>query len=351
MRKISKVTVLITFLFCFQWGHAQICILDTLINPSATCTSILQPVCGCDGTTYSNSCEAEKHGVSAWTSGACPGTGCHAAFSYFSNGFNVNFTDQSDSNVATIVSWLWDFGDGTTSTLRNPVHTYSSNGEYLVSLEINDMSFVGCQSKQTKLVHVAPPMGSPFATNNDFLYYASTGLVDTIDNQELHIWTPEFYDAEGDSIFIHYISLTNTGAGTVTYDYATGQIIVTPDSNYTGSTGLVIEVCDVNIDCFIYSLYLYMDDITSISEFQKYGFDFEIRGDREPFVYLQSKTSQRIQVEYFDMKGRCIYSEFENISNGFTSLPIKNNRLVESSYLIRITDETGYTISKKYWKY
>ncbi|SNT14546.1 Por secretion system C-terminal sorting domain-containing protein [Ekhidna lutea] len=34
-------------------------------------------------------------------------------------------------------SYLWDFGDGTTSTLQNPSHTYGSSGAFTVSLEIN----------------------------------------------------------------------------------------------------------------------------------------------------------------------------------------------------------------------
>jgi len=34
---------------------------------------------------------------------------------------NVQFTDQSTNNT---IRWLWDFGDGTTSTERNPYHTY-----------------------------------------------------------------------------------------------------------------------------------------------------------------------------------------------------------------------------------
>ena len=35
-----------------------------------------------------------------------------------------------------VVSYLWDFGDGTTSTERNPVHTYEKPGTYRVNLTI-----------------------------------------------------------------------------------------------------------------------------------------------------------------------------------------------------------------------
>ncbi|MFA5902496.1 MAG: PKD domain-containing protein [Desulfobacula sp.] len=48
---------------------------------------------------------------------------------------NVSFTDQS---VGNITSWLWNFGDGNTSTEQNPVHTYGSPGLYTVSLTVGN---------------------------------------------------------------------------------------------------------------------------------------------------------------------------------------------------------------------
>ncbi|MFI5149234.1 MAG: C1 family peptidase [Bacteroidia bacterium] len=44
----------------------------------------------------------------------------------------VQFTDQSSNTPS---SWLWDFGDGTTSTLQNPSHTYASSGTFTVKLK------------------------------------------------------------------------------------------------------------------------------------------------------------------------------------------------------------------------
>lgn len=47
----------------------------------------------------------------------------------------VQFEDLS---VDVPQSWLWDFGDGTTSTLQNPYHTYTTSGLYSVSLEVSN---------------------------------------------------------------------------------------------------------------------------------------------------------------------------------------------------------------------
>ena len=43
----------------------------------------------------------------------------------------VQFTDKS---TGSSTSWSWKFGDGTSSTTRNPVHTYTKKGKYTVSL-------------------------------------------------------------------------------------------------------------------------------------------------------------------------------------------------------------------------
>ncbi|MBP1928094.1 PKD repeat protein [Methanolinea mesophila] len=47
----------------------------------------------------------------------------------------VGFTDTSLNLPA---AWSWTFGDGSSSTLRNPVHTYAAPGNYTVSLEVSN---------------------------------------------------------------------------------------------------------------------------------------------------------------------------------------------------------------------
>lgn len=48
----------------------------------------------------------------------------------------VQFTDFSSGDGIT--SWSWDFGDGSTSSVQNPVHTYGTDGTYNVSLTVEN---------------------------------------------------------------------------------------------------------------------------------------------------------------------------------------------------------------------
>lgn len=63
-------------------------------------------------------------------------------FNISQNGLEVSFTDASRGAI----SWLWDFGDGNTSTLQNPVHTYATNGNYNVTLSLNNITCDKTQS-------------------------------------------------------------------------------------------------------------------------------------------------------------------------------------------------------------
>ncbi len=60
----------------------------------------------------------------------------------------VNF---ADSSKGFITSWLWDFGDGTTSTEKNPSHTFKNSGNYNVSLTVIGMGSSDTITKENNI--------------------------------------------------------------------------------------------------------------------------------------------------------------------------------------------------------
>ena len=65
--------------------------------------------------------------------------GCYypATFSYNNGGLNSDNGLANFTNTSTYITTSdWDFGDGATSNLNHPSHTYSENGSYTVTLYI-----------------------------------------------------------------------------------------------------------------------------------------------------------------------------------------------------------------------
>jgi PKD repeat protein len=92
---------------------------------------------------YPTPCETFTYGeVEDYTANVFTGLPCQqpptADFTSVVNCLDVVFTDTSTDADGTIVSWLWDFGDGNTSTQQNPSHTYAAAGTYTVTLTVTD---------------------------------------------------------------------------------------------------------------------------------------------------------------------------------------------------------------------
>lgn len=77
----------------------------------------------------------------------------------------VQFTDQSIAGSGSISQWQWDFGDGFTGNTQNPLHTYSTSGNFNVTLRV--WNSMGCITVLTKnqYVQVNPKPHADFTNN------------------------------------------------------------------------------------------------------------------------------------------------------------------------------------------
>ncbi len=78
----------------------------------------------------------------------------------------VNFTDLSIVNVGyTINWWLWDFGDGTTSSVQNPFHIYDTAGVFHVTLQAKTSNGCSVTYTDSSLVTVHPKPAAGFSVS------------------------------------------------------------------------------------------------------------------------------------------------------------------------------------------
>jgi hypothetical protein len=80
-----------------------------------------------------------------------------ASFTHSTSGLTASFTDTSTDSDGSIVAWLWDFGDSTSSTLQNTSHAYVGAGTYTVTLTVTDDD--GATNNASQVVTVALPPG------------------------------------------------------------------------------------------------------------------------------------------------------------------------------------------------
>jgi PKD repeat protein len=74
----------------------------------------------------------------------------------------VQFTDTSTEDPA---AWLWDFGDNTSSSLRNPEKIYGAPGVYTVSLTATNTGGSGTAVKTDYITVTVPPPAAHFTVN------------------------------------------------------------------------------------------------------------------------------------------------------------------------------------------
>lgn len=149
-----------------------------------------------------------------YSTGSVSNTPPTANFSNVCTALSCNFSDQSSDSDGSVVSWSWDFGDGNTSTIQHPGHTYAAAGSYTVDLTVTDDDGVSDNSSQS--VNVSAANVAPTADFSAAVTDLSVDFTDlSSDNDGTVVsWSWDFGD--GNSTTTQNPSHTYASAGNYT---------------------------------------------------------------------------------------------------------------------------------------
>ncbi len=111
-------------------------------------------------------------------------------------------------------SLLWNFGDGVTSTVENPSHTYANPGASLAyyTVRLTVTSANGCVSYMENNITVYPEVGSDFAVSNDTICSGESIMFSTLPGAFRYYWDyGDGFQESGSNVISHTYFNTTTG--------------------------------------------------------------------------------------------------------------------------------------------
>lgn len=143
--------------------------------------------------------------------GPCPATSANVILTYYADpvpDFTVDaaagckvhcagFVDNATVTGGNIISWIWDFGDGNTSTQQNPRHCYSNAGDFSVTLRVTDSH--GCTatvSKDSSITVYELPNAAFYATPNPVSEVDPTVTFNNLSSKDVVYWWWDFGDGD-----------------------------------------------------------------------------------------------------------------------------------------------------------
>ena len=187
-------TSLATPIFAGLWARIQSNNGNTLAFPAATLyggasahpewfhdvTSGNQGYAAATGWDYASGYGSLQVGNFATAFGGTTPTGPAANFTSTVSGLTATFTDSSTDSGGTINAYAWDFGDGGTSTVKSPTHTYAAAGTYTVKETVTDSN--AKSSTRTGSVAVGGGTATQLIVNGTFEngatgWTASSGVI------------------------------------------------------------------------------------------------------------------------------------------------------------------------------
>ena len=257
----------------------------------------------------------------------------------------VQFIDLSAfSGGTSIIAWNWNFGDGNTSTLASPVHTYATSGVYTVTLTVTGWngSTICTDTYQLQIevncdVDPLPCEGNPFfnykksgctAKFYDYSTVLAPGVITNI--------TWDFGDGSlpvsGPSVILHNFPGSGTYTVTVTITIWNGvQFCEFSYQNWITVNCVIIVDSDDPVGIITNVLTVYPNPTSDKVVIDVLGWDVN------EIVNLQvtTVTGEVVKTAQFDLSNGPIEVSLEEFETGLYNISVSNNREILISRVVK----------------
>jgi len=227
----------------------------------------------------------------------------------------VQFIDQTNN---TPTSWLWDFGDGTTSSYQNPYHQYLSAGVYIVTLSVTNQ--YGSDSYATTLLINSL---NPQIIINGNAYVDSTLYFTALNTTGVISWHWDFGDGYSANLQSPYHIYTAMGGYTV-------SLTVTNDAGCTAQT----------------LLYIYIDEQVDINKYTTFNSIRIYPNPSRDNIFIDFPTNFKLSyittLTISDINGRQLLKQ--NIKQSNLTIYIGN--LSSGIYIVKVCNEKEVFVSR-----
>lgn len=227
-----------------------------------------------------------------------------AAYTSVDSALVVNFTNTT---VGTADSVMWDFGDGNTSTMMNPTHTYASDGSYTVCLTVFNM----CGSDSTcKTISACDVLAGSIG-----------------------------HTASQDTVNFTYTSTSGTGTSYM-WNFGDGNTANTKDATHAygtnGTFNVTLTIKNVCGDSLVLSDSVSVTKI-GLEDFINAGIKVYPNPSNGQFnLSFENSDAQLIDVTVTDLVGKTIVKkQFSNTVGSFTET-INMNGIADGVYILRV---------------
>ncbi|MBA3647047.1 MAG: PKD domain-containing protein [Chitinophagales bacterium] len=231
----------------------------------------------------------------------------------------ISFLDQSTGGTgATVTSWLWNFGDGSTSDVSSPSHQYTADGTYQVTLTVQNS--LGCFGTYSQTVDIISQPQAGFVYN---IAYPSVEFTNTSINSTNSVYTWDF----GDGTTSNLSNPIHNYSAQASYNVC---LIVTDNSCGASDT-----ICQAIFVTGIASL------PNTISQY------ISVTPNPAGNIVMVNSLKEDLKIEEIRMLndlGAEVYYHNSFVSN--SSIPVSISNMAGGMYALQIKTNRGYAFKK-----